>query len=103
SAITPSSLSYPELQEVQRRKLPVSKRAQWTGKITRSHRTIAVSGTHGKSTTTAMVGWILDQAGFDPTVFVGGAVSAWGNRTRIGSGPYLVIEADEYDRSFHRF
>lgn len=103
SAITPSSLSYPELEEVLRRKLPVSKRAVWAGKITRQKFTIAVAGTHGKSTTTAMIGWILEKAGLDPTVFVGGSLKEWGNATRIGMSEYLVIEADEFDRSFHQF
>lgn len=103
SAITPTSPSYPEYEELQRRRIRISKRAQWIGKITRQKYTIAVSGTHGKTSTTAMVGWILEQAGLDPTVFVGGTVAAWGGRTRIGTGKYLVIEADEYDRSFHHF
>ena len=103
SAITPSSPSYPELEEVLRRGLPVRKRAELAGDITKKHFTIAVAGTHGKTTTTAMIGWILDKAGLDPTVFVGGALKAWGGRTKIGAGNYLVIEADEFDRSFHRF
>lgn len=103
SAITPSSPSYPELQEVEKRKLPIVKRAAWLGKLTRTHTTLAVAGTHGKTTTTAMLGWILDKAGLDPTVFVGGSVKAWGNKTRIGKSKYLVIEADEFDRSFHQF
>lgn len=103
SAITESSPSYPELQEVQGRKLPVQKRAVWVGKLTRKYHTIAVAGTHGKTTTTAMIGWILDKAGLDPTVFVGGSVAAWSGATRIGESNYLVLEADEYDRSFHQF
>jgi len=103
SAITPGSPSYAELEELERRGIPITKRAVWTGKITRQMRTIAVSGTHGKTTTTAMIGWILDKAGLDPTVFVGGSLAAWGERTRLGKGPWLVLEADEFDRSFHQF
>ena len=102
SAITPSSPSYPELAELERRKIPYVKRAVWLGKITRQMTTIAVCGAHGKTTTTAMIGWILEKAGLDPTVFVGGTVNLWGG-TRIGKSQYLVIEADEYDRSFHQF
>lgn len=79
------------------------KRAVWLGHLTRSAHTIAISGAHGKTTVTAMVGWILDRAGLDPTIFCGGSVSAWDNATRIGTGDYLVIEADEFDRSFHQF
>jgi UDP-N-acetylmuramate--alanine ligase len=103
SAVTPSSPSYPELEELQKRGIPVVKRAVWIGKLSRTMRTIAISGTHGKTTTTAMVGWILEKAGLDPTVFVGGSVAAWGGRTRIGKSPFLVLEADEFDRSFHNF
>lgn len=102
AAITPSSPSYPELQALEERRIPYCKRAVWVGKITRKMTTIAVCGTHGKTTTTAMIGWILEKAGLDPTVFVGGTVAAWG-ATRLGEGPYLVIEADEFDRSFHQF
>lgn len=109
SAITESSPSYPEYLELKKRKLPngraipINKRAKWIGKITRQSFTIGISGTHGKTTTTAMVGWILDRAGLDPTVFVGGTLKDWGAKTKIGKSNILVIEADEYDRSFHNF
>jgi UDP-N-acetylmuramate--alanine ligase len=82
--------------------LPIKKRAVWIGSLTRQKQTLAISGTHGKTTTTAMLGWILEKAGLDPTVFVGGSLKEWGNETRIGNGP-LVLEADEFDRSFHNF
>ena len=59
AAITPSAPSYPELQELERRGVSVVKRAQYVGRLTRTFKTIAVAGTHGKSTTTAMIGWIL--------------------------------------------
>ena len=103
AATTPSAPSYPELLELKRRKIPVEKRSEWIGKLTRQKFTICIAGAHGKTTTTAMVGWILDQAGYDPTVFCGGNVAAWNNTTKIGNSQYLVLEADEYDRSFHRF
>ncbi len=61
---------------------------------------IAVSGTHGKSTTTAMIGKILEDAGFDPSVLVGAIVTDWGENFRIGNGEYFVIEADEYQKKF---
>ena len=102
SAITTSAPSYPEYEELLKRKIPIVKRAQWIGKLTKTHYTIAVAGVHGKTTTTAMIGWILDKAGLDPTVFVGGTVREWG-KTKIGKSKYMVIEADEYDRSFHNF
>lgn len=102
AAITPKAPMYGQLQELERRQIPYQKRAAWTGALTRQYYTICIAGTHGKTTTTAMVGWILDQAGLDPTVFMGGSFSAW-DGTRIGKSKYLVIEADEYDRSFHNF
>lgn len=103
SAVTVGSPSYPEFEALQKRDIPVLKRAEWIGKLTRQKFTIAVAGTHGKTTTTAMIGWILEQADLDPTVFVGGGMAVWKNQTRIGKSEYLVLEADEYDRSFHEF
>lgn len=103
SAITPTSPSYPEFEAILARKIPLQKRAQWVGELTRQKKTVAVAGTHGKTTTTAMIGWILVEAGMDPTVFTGGSIAAWGSVTKIGYGPHLILEADEYDRSFHHF
>jgi len=103
AATTRSAPSYPEFLELQKRGLPIVKRSEWIGKLTRQKFTICIAGAHGKTTTTAMVGWILEKAGLDPTVFVGGNMAAWDNATRIGESQYLVLEADEYDRSFHRF
>lgn len=102
AAITEKAPHYPEYLELKRRGIPVVKRAVWVGKLTRTHTTIAVAGAHGKTTTTGMIGWILDQAGLDPTVFVGSTLAPWGG-TRVGNGEYLVLEADEFDRSFHQF
>jgi UDP-N-acetylmuramate--alanine ligase len=101
SAITPSSPSYAEVVALRKRGIPVVKRAEVVGEMTRRMTTICIAGTHGKTSTTALLGWILDQAGLDPTIFTGGSIAGY-DGTRIGKGP-LVLEADEYDRSFHRF
>ncbi len=103
AAATPNSPSFAEVETLRNRGISIVKRSEWIGKLTREKFTICISGAHGKTTTTAMVGWILDQAGLDPTVFVGGNIRAWNNTTKIGQSKYLVLEADEYDRSFHRF
>ena len=71
------------------------------GEITKEHFTIAVSGTHGKSTTSSMIGLLLEKAGLDPTVIIGTKLKEFGNTNfREGKSKYLVIEADEWDRSF---
>ena len=71
------------------------------GELSKKHYTIAISGTHGKSTTTAMLGLLLTKAGFDPTVIVGTRLKEFGNTNcRVGKSKYLVIEADEYAKSF---
>ncbi len=61
---------------------------------------LVVCGTHGKTTTTGLLGWILEQVGLDPTVFVGGFVRAWRRSYRTGQGPFMVLEGDEYDTAF---
>lgn len=77
------------------------RRAEMLGEIVNDKYLIAVSGTHGKTTTTAMIGKLLIDAGLDPLIFVGGNVSLFdGGASRIGKGKYAVVEADEYDRSF---
>jgi UDP-N-acetylmuramate--alanine ligase len=102
AAITETSPHFKELERLKELGVKLSKRAEWIGKLTRNYTTIAVAGAHGKTTTTGMIGWILDQAGEDPTVFVGSSLAPWGG-TRVGKGKYLVLEADEFDRSFHQF
>jgi len=64
------------------------------------HQTLAIAGTHGKTTTTGMLGLALEAAGLDPTVFVGGILPDFGSNLRLGTSDYLAVEADEYDRSF---
>lgn len=90
----------PEVIEARKRGLPVIKRAEMLGELMRLKYSIGVSGTHGKTTTTSMIGVIMSDAELDPTVIVGGIVTGKGSGASLGSGKYLVAEADEYDRSF---
>ena len=80
--------------------VPVIRRAEMLGEIMRLKQGVAVAGTHGKTTTTSLTGMVLTEAGFDPTIVVGGQVHILGTNARLGQGEYLVAEADEYDRSF---
>lgn len=89
-----------ELAAAREWKVPVIKRAFALGSIVNRGTLIAVAGTHGKTTTTAMAATILDEAGLAPTAFVGGRVQAWDGGLRLGGEEYYVVEADEYDRSF---
>jgi UDP-N-acetylmuramate--alanine ligase len=90
----------PELAEARRRGLPVWARAQALAALAGDARTIAVAGTHGKTTTTSMVGLVLERAGLDPTYLVGGEPNESGSGARSGSGNLFVAEADESDGSF---
>src|SRR5258708_19424180 len=83
------------------RGIPVMKRKEMLGAIVNAGRGIGVSGTHGKTTTSAMVATVLAEAGLDPTVIVGGMLRNLGTNPRSGSGEFVVVEADEYDRTFH--
>lgn len=98
SAIDPSS---PEVRAARERGIPVVKRAEALGQWVRAGTVVAVAGTHGKTTTTALATEILAAAGRDPTGLVGGRVAGWGGNLRHGRGDLYVVEADEYDRSFH--
>ncbi len=91
---------HPELVRARERGVPVLKRAEALGAWVNRGRLVAVAGTHGKTTTTAMATEILAVAGHDPTGVVGGRVSSWDGNLRFGSGDLFVVEADEYDRSF---
>jgi UDP-N-acetylmuramate--alanine ligase len=82
--------------------IPRVRRAEMLGELMRMKYGIAVAGTHGKTTTTSMVGALLTETGFDPTVIVGGRLRVSGTGARLGRSEYLVAEADEYDRSFLR-
>ena len=90
----------PEVQAARQRKVPVVPRAQMLAELMRLKQGIAVAGTHGKTTTTSLVASILGEAGLDPTFVIGGRLNAAGANARLGSGDFLVAEADESDASF---
>ena len=92
----------PELQAARQRGVPVIPRAEMLAELMRVKHGIAIAGTHGKTTTTSMVGAVLAEAGFDPTLVVGGRVTSLGANARLGQGEFLVAEADESDGSFLR-
>jgi len=92
--------SNPEVAAARAAGIPVIRRAEMLGEIMRLKQGIAVAGTHGKTTTTSMTGLVLTEAGFDPTIVVGGQVRILGTGARLGKGDFLVAEADEFDRSF---
>ena len=93
---------HPEVVAAHRAGIPVLKRAEALGAWVASGTVVAIAGTHGKTTTTAMTTEVLARAGKDPTGIVGGRVAAWEGNLRFGSPSLYVVEADEYDRSFHR-
>jgi UDP-N-acetylmuramate--alanine ligase len=97
SAIRPTN---PEIVEAGRRRIPVIPRAEMLAELMRLKYGIAVAGAHGKTTTTSMIALILDRAGLDPTAVIGGRLNAFGGHARLGHGEYMVVEADESDRSF---
>ncbi|MFH2055362.1 MAG: UDP-N-acetylmuramate--L-alanine ligase [bacterium] len=92
----------PEVEAARERQIPVIRRAEMLGELMRMKFGIGVAGTHGKTTTTSMLGHILVECGVDPTVMVGGRVVSFATTVKLGEGEYLVAEADEYDRSFLR-
>ncbi len=89
-----------EVAAARRRGVPVVRRAQMLAELMRLKYGVAVAGTHGKTTTTSLIGTVLTDAGLDPTVIVGGRLRVSGTGARYGSSDYLVAEADEFDRSF---
>lgn len=91
---------HPELVAARARGIPVLKRAEALGSLVNRGRVIAIAGTHGKTTTTALTTSVLAEAGLDPTGFVGGHVQGWVGGLRVGTDDLFVVEADEYDRSF---
>ncbi len=98
SAVT---LDNVEVQIAIERKIPVIKRAEMLAECMRMKYGIAIAGTHGKTTTTSMVGLVLTEAGIDPTIIVGGRLySLGGTNARLGKGEFIVVEADEFDRTF---
>jgi len=92
----------PEVECALERRIPVVKRAEMLAELMRLKATIAVAGTHGKTTTTSMIAAMLDAGGIDPTVINGGIINAYGSNARLGSSDWMVVEADESDGSFLR-
>jgi UDP-N-acetylmuramate--alanine ligase len=91
----------PEIVEANRRSIPVIPRAEMLAELMRlKPHTVAVAGSHGKTTTTSMVATVLGHAGLDPTMVVGGVVGAFGSNAHLGTSDLMVVEADESDRSF---
>jgi len=99
SAIKPGNA---ELDAARSRGLPVVRRAEMLAELMRLKSNIAVAGTHGKTTTTSMVAALLDGGGMDPTVINGGIIHAYGSNARMGSGDWMVVEADESDGTFNK-
>lgn len=96
-------LDNPELQEAIERKIPFIKRAEMLAETMRMKHGIGIAGTHGKTSTTSMVGLTLTEGGIDPTIIVGGKLSGLGGtNARLGDGDFIVVEADEFDRTFLR-
>jgi len=99
SAVRPDN---PEVLSARQRGIPVIPRAEMLAELMRMKRGIAVAGTHGKTTTTSLLGTVLFDAGLDPTLIIGGRLNSLGSNARLGQGEYLVAEADESDGSFLR-
>ena len=92
----------PEVEAAYQRRIPVVRRAEMLAELMRLKSTIAVAGTHGKTTTTSMVAALLDAGGVDPTVINGGIINQYGSNARLGDSEWMVVEADESDGSFLR-
>jgi UDP-N-acetylmuramate--alanine ligase len=90
----------PEIVEAARRRIPVISRAEMLAELMRLKYSVAVAGAHGKTTTTSMIALVLERGGLDPTAVIGGRLSAFGSSARLGRGEFIVVEADESDRSF---
>lgn len=97
SAIKPDNV---EVVEARKARIPVVRRADMLAELMRLKWCVSIAGTHGKTTTTSMVGTLLETAGLDPTVINGGIVNAYGTNARLGKGDWMVVEADESDGSF---
>jgi UDP-N-acetylmuramate--alanine ligase len=98
SAVNPDN---PEIKAAVEKKIPIIKRSEMLAECMRMKYGIGIAGTHGKTTTTSMVGLTLTEGGIDPTIIVGGKLSGLGGtNARLGQGEYIVVEADEFDRTF---
>jgi UDP-N-acetylmuramate--alanine ligase len=92
----------PEVVAALEARIPVVRRAEMLAELMRLKRTVAVAGTHGKTTTTSMIAALLDAGGVDPTVINGGIIESYGSNARVGESDWMVVEADESDGSFLR-
>ncbi|MBL4892463.1 MAG: UDP-N-acetylmuramate--L-alanine ligase, partial [Rhizobiaceae bacterium] len=90
----------PERIAAHERRIPLVRRAEMLAELMRFKKSIAIGGTHGKTTTTSMVGALLEAGGLDPTVINGGIINAIGTNARMGEGDWMVVEADESDGTF---
>jgi UDP-N-acetylmuramate--alanine ligase len=97
SAVRPTNA---EIVEATRRRIPVIPRAEMLAELMRLRYSVAIAGSHGKTTTTSMIALVLERGGLDPTAVIGGRLSAFGSSARLGRGEFIVVEADESDRSF---
>jgi UDP-N-acetylmuramate--alanine ligase len=97
TAVRPDNV---EVIAAMHRQIPVIPRAEMLAELMRLKYSIAIAGSHGKTTTTSMVATVLDRAGFDPTVVVGGRLNTLGSNAKLGRGDFMVVEADESDKSF---
>lgn len=94
------SFDNPEIQEANKKHIPILKRAEFLASLMKDHTVIAVTGAHGKTTTSSLAAHLLIQANFNPTIAVGGILGNMQNNAELGSGKYFVIEADESDGTF---
>ncbi len=94
--------SNPEVQQARQLRVPVVPRAEMLSELMRFRQGVAVAGTHGKTTTTSLIASVLAEGGLDPTFVIGGRLNGAGTHARLGTGQYLVAEADESDASFLR-
>ena len=99
TAIKPDN---PEMIAARKQFLPVVHRAEMLGELMRLKWSVAIAGTHGKTTTTSLVASLLDTGGIDPTVINGGIITGWGSNAKLGKSEWMVVEADESDGSFSR-
>ncbi len=90
----------PEIKEAYIKKIPVLSRADMLSELMKNKKSIAIAGSHGKTTTTSLVGNIFNQAGLDPTIVNGGIINSFSNNNRYGKGEWMIVEADESDGTF---
>ncbi|RZA06936.1 MAG: UDP-N-acetylmuramate--L-alanine ligase [Proteobacteria bacterium] len=90
----------PEIQAARKNKVPIIQRAEMLGELMKMKTSIAIAGTHGKTSTTSMIATIVHHCDLDPTIIIGGKVDALGGNAKLGKGDFLIAEADESDKSF---